>query len=88
MSTAPSPLTYEQAYAQAEAIIAALEQGKIGLEESAEAYEKASALLRYCQSILANLETKIQRIQVAEDGKVELPAMQFPGQDAPAGPDA
>lgn len=74
-------LTYEQALAQLEAIVAAIDQGKIGLQESITEYEKGVKLLRRCRAFLAEAEMKIQHLQVAEDGTL------VPGPGAPVGDD-
>ncbi|MGQ9649800.1 MAG: exodeoxyribonuclease VII small subunit [Phycisphaerae bacterium] len=61
-------LTFEQAYSQLESIAKAIEQGKIGLEDSIVEYEKGIKLLRYCRAVLAEAELKVQKLQVADDG--------------------
>lgn len=61
-------LTFEQAYSQLESIAKAIEEGKIGLEDSIVEYEKGIKLLRYCRAVLAEAELKVQKLQVADDG--------------------
>jgi len=70
MGTKPpdKELTFEQALAQLEAIVSAIEQGRIGLEESIAEYEKGMKLIRYCRTVLADAEAKIQQLQLSEDG--------------------
>ncbi len=73
--------TFEEALTQLESIVSAIEEGKIGLEASISEYEKGMRLIRYCRSILAEAEGKIQQLQVADDGgistgPVEPPASQ------------
>jgi exodeoxyribonuclease VII small subunit len=74
-------LTFEEAQAQLESIVAAIEQGKIGLEESITQYEKGMKLLRRCRSILADAETKIQQLQLADDGTLKPKPMSPPPTD-------
>jgi len=71
-------LTFEEAQAQLEAIVTAIEQGKIGLEESITQYEKGMKLLRRCRSMLADAEVKIQQLQLTEDGSLNPTPMKPP----------
>ena len=64
-------LNYEQALTQLEAIVAAIDQGKIGLQDSITEYEKGVKLLRRCRAFLAEAEMKIQHLQVTEDGTLK-----------------
>ncbi len=78
---AEKELTFEEAQAQLESIVAAIEQGKIGLEESVSQYEKGMKLIRRCRSILADAEAKIQQLQLAEDGTLTPTPVAPPPQD-------
>ena len=64
------PLTFEEALAQLEAIVTAIEEGKIGLQDAIVEYEKGMRLIRHCRGILSEAEAKIQQLQVADDGKL------------------
>jgi exodeoxyribonuclease VII small subunit len=61
-------LTFEQARAELESIITAIEQGKFGLEEMIAQSERAKRLHDHCKRILTEAEARIQRLQLAEDG--------------------
>ncbi len=61
-------LTFEQARAELESIITAIEQGKFGLEEMIAQSERAKRLHDHCKRILTEAESRIQRLQLAEDG--------------------
>lgn len=76
---ADQSLTFEEALAQLESIVTAIEQGQIGLEESITQYEKGTALIRRCRSILADAEAKIQQLQLAEDGTLTPTPLEPPG---------
>jgi exodeoxyribonuclease VII small subunit len=52
-------LTFEQALAELEKIVRALEDGQIGLEESLTHYEKGVMLLKRCYGQLQQAEQKI-----------------------------
>lgn len=69
-------LTFEQALAELERIAEAIEQGKIGLEDSIQQYERGTKLLRRCRSILTEAESRIQRLQLGEDGQLTAEPME------------
>jgi exodeoxyribonuclease VII small subunit len=71
-------LTFEEARAQLETIAAAVEQGDIGLEELVAHYEKGKQLEKYCRTLLAEAEAKIQKLQLAEDGSLTPEPMETP----------
>jgi len=62
--------TFEQALAKLESIVEAIEQGKIGLEESIQRYEEGMELIKHCRKILAAAEQKIQKLQLTETGEL------------------
>jgi len=64
-------LTFEEALSRLESIVTAIEQGKIGLEESIGQYERGMTLVKQCREILAKAELKIQLLQQRADGTVE-----------------
>lgn len=59
-------MTYEQAVAELEAIIARHDQGSIGLEESIAAYRRGTALIRRCRELLEKAEQEIRVIEQSE----------------------
>ncbi len=61
-----SHLTFEEAYAQLEAIVARLESGELTLDESVQLYEQGQALARHCSDLLDKAELRVQ--QITEDG--------------------
>lgn len=68
--------TFEEALRELEALSAAVEKGDIGVEQAVEAYEKGMNLYRRCERILADAEDKIQKLQLAKDGSLEVRAME------------
>lgn len=65
-----SKITFEDALAQLENIVRELEAGKIKLDEAVEAYEKATALKKFCEEKLQAAQLKIEKINIAADGSV------------------
>jgi exodeoxyribonuclease VII small subunit len=55
-------LTFEQALAELEGIVKALESGAGALEASVAAYQRGAALRAHCERKLAEAEQKVQAI--------------------------
>jgi exodeoxyribonuclease VII small subunit len=55
-------LTYEQAVAELEAIVAALETGERPLEESMKLFERGQALSKHCADLLDKAELKVRTL--------------------------
>lgn len=62
-------LSYEQAFAEMEKLVTALESGDHPLEESLALFERGQALAQRCMALLDHAELKVQ--QITEDGEVE-----------------
>lgn len=73
-------LTFEQAMGRLEKIVQAIEQGKVGLEDSIKQFEEGMGLIRRCRSVLADAEMKIQHFQASGgDGMQPIPPSSQPG---------
>jgi exodeoxyribonuclease VII small subunit len=55
-------LTYEEAFAELEMIVAALESGERLLEESMALFERGQALTKHCAELLDKAELKVQAL--------------------------
>ncbi len=61
----PKPLealTYEQAFAELEKIVVALESGDRPLDESMSLFERGQALTKRCADLLEKAELKVQEL--------------------------
>jgi len=54
--------TYEAKIGQLKQIIEKIEDGNTGLDESIRLYEQGAALVRQCESLLAEAEVKISTL--------------------------
>lgn len=63
--------TFEEALAKLEGIVEAIEQGKIGLEESIARYEEGMGLIQHCRKIISQAELKIQKLQAGADRQLQ-----------------
>ena len=66
-------VTFENAVGQLEAIVAAIESGQIGLEESLAKYEQGMELVKYCRGILDRAEKRIEVLTQTAQGVVAEP---------------
>lgn len=78
MSKPAKRLKFEEAMERLDAIVAAMEAGRIGVEESIEKYEEAMALAAHCRQILDQAEQRIQKIQLDAAGKPQLSPFEPP----------
>ncbi len=62
-------LTFEQALAELEKIVADVEQGKISLEESIVRYERGMKLISHCREVLDSAEKRIETINKQAEPK-------------------
>ena len=60
MSRKNSKLNFEEALASLEALVEAMEEGELSLEESLKAFEQGIRLTRECQAALEAAEQKVQ----------------------------
>ncbi|MBX3361620.1 MAG: exodeoxyribonuclease VII small subunit [Phycisphaeraceae bacterium] len=67
--------TFERALEELESIIARVESGEIGLEESIGEYERGVGLIRRCREILSRAEQRIQQLSLSdiESGQASSP---------------
>jgi exodeoxyribonuclease VII small subunit len=64
-----SKMSFEDALAELEQIVARLEGGKVELEESIKIYERGEALRKHCDAKLAEAEARIEKITLSPQGK-------------------
>ena len=62
------PQSFEQALAEIESIVTAMETGQLPLEQSLAAYKRGAELLQYCQ---AQLREAHQQVKVLEAGTLQ-----------------
>ncbi len=62
-------LSYEQAFEELQALIAALEAGEKTLDDTLALYERGQALYQRCTALLDKAELKIQ--QLTQEGGLE-----------------
>jgi exodeoxyribonuclease VII small subunit len=78
------PRNFEDALSELEQIVADIETGKIGLEESLLRYERGTFLIQHCRGVLNAAEKQVELLSKSEDGGIQAVPMQPTGQ-APVG---
>ena len=72
----PVPKSFEEAIAELEKILADLEGGQVGLEESLSRYERGTFLIQHCRGVLGAAEKQIELLSKAEDGAIQSQPME------------
>ncbi len=62
-------LPFEQALAELEEIVKALEAGNVPLEKSIALYERGDALKKHCDSLLKAAEARVEKITTDASGQ-------------------
>ena len=65
-------LSFEEAFAQLEAAVAALQDGKLPLERALHYYEEGMKLAQYCNELLQKAELSVQQLRIDTDGTLSL----------------
>ena len=64
-------LSFEDALAELEGIVRALEEGKGKLDEAISAYERGAALKSHCEMKLVEAKAKVEKIVLGPSGAVQ-----------------
>jgi exodeoxyribonuclease VII small subunit len=67
-SAGPAPANYEQALAELENLVAAMEGGQLPLDALLQSYRRGADLLNYCRERLDAVE---QQVKVLEEGQLK-----------------
>ena len=79
MSEAPdiASLTFEQALAELEQIVARLESGQAPLDQSLDLYERGAALKAHCEKRLETARLRVEKIVMGANGAAGLEPAEF-----------
>ena len=67
--TPVAEMTFEQAMAELEKVVAALEAGDVALDDSIKLYERGAAIKTHCEARLKAAEEKVAAITLDGDGQ-------------------
>ena len=71
-------LTFEEAYAQLEAAVTALQDGQMPLERALQYYEEGMRLAQYCNELLQKAELRVQQLSVDNQGAIISRPLELP----------
>ena len=70
-------LSFEQALAELERIVAELESGRTDLEQSIAAYERGARLKAHCEAKLKEAQLRVEKIVIGPAGPAGLEPAEF-----------
>lgn len=65
-------VSFEEAFAQLEAAVKALQDGQMPLEQALDQYEEGVKLARHCNQLLQQAELRIQQLGIDKEGTPTL----------------
>ncbi len=71
-------LTFEEAYAQLDAAVTALQDGQMPLERALQYYEEGMKLAQYCNELLQKAELRVQQLSVDNQGTIISRPLELP----------
>jgi exodeoxyribonuclease VII small subunit len=74
--TQTPPKSFEEALQELEQILADIEGGQVGLEESLVKYERGTFLIQHCRGVLGTAEKQIELLSKSADGGIEVAPME------------
>ena len=77
--TQTPPKSFEDALQELEQILADIEAGELGLEESLVKYERGNFLIHHCRGVLGQAEKQIELLSKSADGGLSVTPMQERG---------
>jgi exodeoxyribonuclease VII small subunit len=66
------PRSFEDALTELEQILADIEAGEIGLEESLTRYERGNFLIQHCRGVLGAAEKQIELLNKSPEGETPV----------------
>jgi exodeoxyribonuclease VII small subunit len=77
------PKNFEDALAELEQILAEIEGGALGLEESLVKYERGNFLIHHCRGVLNTAEKQVELLSKSADGGLSAAPLQPPAGTTP-----
>ena len=72
------PKTFEEGLQELEQILADLEGGELGLEDSLAKYERGNFLIHHCRGVLNTAERQIELLSKGPDGSLQSESLPSP----------
>jgi exodeoxyribonuclease VII small subunit len=65
-------VTFEEAFAQLEAAVSALQDGQMPLEQALQQYQEGMRLAQHCNELLRKAELTVQQLSVDSTGALSI----------------
>jgi exodeoxyribonuclease VII small subunit len=82
MAKIPKELTFEEALAKLEAIVAEMEEGRMGLDTMLGKFGEGMDLAKFCSDKLESAEKKVEIIVKKHDGSTSVESFEGPQSDS------
>ncbi len=69
-------LSYEEAFAQLEAAVTALQDGKLPLERALHYYQEGMKLAQHCDDLLQKAELSVQQLSISSSGTLDIQSVE------------
>jgi exodeoxyribonuclease VII small subunit len=73
-----APKSFEDALTELEQILADIEAGQVGLEESLARFERGTFLIQHCRGVLGTAEKQIELLSKSADGAIQAQPLDDP----------
>ena len=70
-------LTFEEAFAQLEAAVAALQDGRMPLDQALQYYQDGMKLAQYCNELLQKAELTVQQLTIDSSGTLSVDSLEL-----------
>ncbi|HLZ55322.1 MAG TPA: exodeoxyribonuclease VII small subunit [Ktedonosporobacter sp.] len=70
-------LTFEEAFAQLEAAVSALQDGRMPLDQALQYYQDGMKLAQYCNELLQKAELTVQQLNVDSSGTLSVEPLEL-----------
>jgi len=71
-------LSFEEAYAQLETAVTALQDGQMPLERALQYYEEGMKLAQHCHELLQKAELRVQQLTIDQEGVLIVQPLELP----------
>ena len=71
-------LTFEEAFTQLEAAVAALQDRQLSLDHALHYYEEGMKLAQHCNELLQKAELRVQQLSVDNNGVLVVQPLELP----------
>lgn len=72
MSKSIEKMTFEEAFAELEALVKKIDSGQENLNDTVSSFERGMALKNHCENLLKEAKLKIEKVTITAENKIEF----------------